>query len=77
MILRPDKNLKNIYDITPEMLKDMGIKAMLIDLDSTTMQSKTGEFSGKTIDWFNQFKKDFYICIVSNNKNKIGKPKKK
>ena len=67
MILRPDKNLKDIYDITPEMLKDMGIKAMLIDLDSTTMQSKTGEFSGKTIDWFNQFKKDFYMCIVSNN----------
>lgn len=69
MILRPDKNLKDIYDITPKMLKDMGIKAMLIDLDSTTMQSKTGEFSGKTIDWFNQFKKDFYMCIVSNNKN--------
>ena len=70
MILRPDKNLKDIYEITPEMLKDMGIHAMLIDLDSTTMQSKTGEFTGKTIDWFNQFKKEFYMCIVSNNKNK-------
>ena len=70
MILRPDKNLKDIYEITPEMLKDMGIHAMLIDLDSTTMQSKTGEFTGKTIDWFNQFKKEFYMCIVQNNKNK-------
>ena len=67
MILRPDKNLKDIYEITPEMLKDMGIHAMLLDLDSTTMQSKTGVFTQETIEWFEKFNKDFYMAIVTNN----------
>ena len=69
MILRPDKNLKNIYEITPDMLHKMGVKAMLVDLDSTTLQSKTGKFTEKTLEWFKQFSKDFYIAIVTNNKN--------
>ena len=69
MILRPNKNLKNIYEITPEMLKDMGIRAMLLDLDSTTMKSKSAEFTQKTLDWFKQFEKDFYMAIVTNNHN--------
>ena len=69
MILRPNKILKNIYEITPEMLKEMGIHAMLLDLDSTVMQSKTGEFTKETLEWFEQFKKDFYLAIVSNNHN--------
>ncbi len=67
MILRPDKNLKDIYEITPEMLKDMGIHAMLLDLDSTTMQSKTGVFTHETLEWFEKFNKDFYMAIVTNN----------
>ena len=67
MILRPNKNLKDIYEITPEMLKEMGIHAMLLDLDSTTMQSKTGVFTKETLEWFEQFKKDFYLAIVTNN----------
>ncbi len=67
MILRPDKNLRDIYEITPQMLHDMGIKAILLDLDSTTMQSKTGVFAKETLEWFEQFKKDFYMAIVTNN----------
>ena len=61
MILRPNKNLKDIYEITPEMMKEMGIHAILLDLDSTTMQSKTGVFTKETLEWFEQFKKDFYM----------------
>lgn len=67
MILRPDKNLKDIYEITPDMLKDMGIHAILLDLDSTTMQSKTGVFTHETLEWFEKFNKDFYMAIVTNN----------
>ena len=69
MILKPDYNLKNIYEITPQMLLDMKVKAMFIDLDSTTMVSKSGEFTKETLEWFEQFKKDFYMAIVTNNKN--------
>lgn len=69
MILRPDKNLKNIFEITPEMLMDMGVKAVFLDLDSTVMVSKSGKFDQKTLDWFETLKKDFYLAIVTNNKN--------
>ena len=69
MIIKPDYNLKNIYEITPKMLLDMGIKAIFLDLDSTIMVSKSGKFTPKTMEWFEKLKKDFYIAIVTNNKN--------
>lgn len=69
MIIKPDYNLKNIYEITPEMLMGMGVKAMFLDLDSTVMVSKLGKFLPETMDWFKKFEKDFYIAIVTNNKN--------
>ena len=62
MIIKPDYNLKNIYEITPKMLLDMGIKAIFLDLDSTIMVSKSGKFTPKTMEWFEKLKKDFYIA---------------
>ena len=35
MFLKPDYNLKDIYEINFEELKSKGIKALLFDLDST------------------------------------------
>ena len=69
MIIKPDYNLKNIYEITPKMLMDMGVKAVFLDLDSTIMVSKSGKFLPETYKWFETLKKDFYIAIVTNNKN--------
>lgn len=69
MILKPDFNLKSIYDINLDKLIQMGIKAILLDLDSTTMVSKSGEFLPETKEWFETLKKDFYIAIITNNKN--------
>ena len=42
MFLKPDYDLKNIYEIDLEDLKNQGIKALLFDLDSTLMGSKRG-----------------------------------
>lgn len=70
MILRPDYNLKNIYEIDFDCLKKQGIKAVLFDLDSTIMVSKSACFSEKTLEWFKTIEKDFYIAIVTNNKNR-------
>lgn len=69
MILRPDYNFKNVYEITPQLLLDMGVKAVFFDLDSTVMVSKSGVFTQKTLDLFEDLQKDFYIAIVTNNKN--------
>ena len=42
MFIKPDYNLKSIYDIDLDKLQQEGVKAMLFDLDSTLMASKSG-----------------------------------
>jgi len=70
MFVKPDYNLKRIYDIDLEDLKSQGIKGMLFDLDSTLMASKSAQYSKEILDWLSVVRKDFFIAVVSNNKNK-------
>lgn len=69
MFLKPDYNLKNIYEIDLEALKLAGIKNLLFDLDSTLMASKSGCYSEKTLEWLKKVRKDFSIAVISNNHN--------
>ena len=69
MFLKPDYDIKNIYDINLEELKSLGIKAILFDLDSTIMASKSGCYSEEMINWLNKVKENFFIAVVSNNRN--------
>ena len=69
MFLKPDYNLKNIYEINLEELKQRGIKNILFDLDSTIMQSKTASYTEKTLEWLKKVRKDFFIAVLSNNHN--------
>lgn len=68
MLLRPDFNLKDIYEIDLELLKEQGIKAIFFDLDSTIMVSKSGEYHDKTEKWLQVIDKEFYIAVITNNK---------
>lgn len=68
MFLKPDFNLKNIYEIDLEQLKNMGIKAIFFDLDSTIMVSKSGEYLEETEKWLEKVDEDFFIAVISNNK---------
>jgi len=67
MFIKPDYNLKNVYEINFEELKSKGIKCIMFDLDSTVMRSKSAVFQPETIEWFNTFINDFEIAIISNN----------
>lgn len=69
MFLKPDYNLKSIYEINLEELKSLGIKAILFDLDSTLMASKSGYYTEETQKWLNNVKENFFIAVISNNKN--------
>lgn len=71
MFLKPDYNLPSIYDINLEELKNKGINALLFDLDSTLMGSKTGCYTEKTLEWLEKVKKDFFVGVVSNNNNPV------
>lgn len=68
LLLNPDYNLKNIYEIDLESLKEQGIKAIFFDLDSTIMVSKSGEYLEKTDNWLKEVDKDFFIAVITNNK---------
>lgn len=67
MFLKPDYNLKNVYEIDFHQLKNEGIKCVMLDLDSTVMVSKSANFLPETIEWFNTFVNDFEVAIISNN----------
>ena len=69
MFLKPDYNLKNIYEIDFTELKKIGITCLMFDLDSTVMVSKSADFLPETVEWFNTFLNDFEVAIISNNKN--------
>lgn len=69
MFIKPDYNLKSIFEINLEELKNRGIKAMLFDLDSTLMASKSATYSTEILEWLDIVRKDFFIAVVSNNKN--------
>ncbi len=71
MRLKPDYEYKNIYEINLDEMKKAGIKAMLFDLDSTLMASKTGFYSEETLKWIELVKKDFFVGVVSNNNNPL------
>ena len=70
MILKPDYNLNSVYDIDFKEIKALGINAVLFDLDSTVMPSKSGEYPDKIVKMFEELKQNFVVAIISNNKNK-------
>lgn len=67
MFLKPDFNLKSIYDIDLELLKCQGIKAIFFDLDSTLMVSKSAEYRDETLEWLQKVDEYFLIAVISNN----------
>ncbi|MBR6127058.1 YqeG family HAD IIIA-type phosphatase [bacterium] len=67
MFIKPDYNLKNVYEIDFNGLKAQGIKCIMLDLDSTIMISKSASFLPETLEWFNTFLNDFEVAIISNN----------
>ena len=68
MIIKPDYNLKCVYDIDLEELQNNGIKVIMFDLDSTIMISKSGSYRPETIEWLKEVKEKFTIAVISNNK---------
>lgn len=68
MLLRPDLNLKSIFEINLNTLKARGIKAIFFDLDSTIMISKSAKYDEKTEKWLKEVDNDFLVVVISNNK---------
>lgn len=68
MLLKPDYNLLSVKDIKIEELEQKEIKAILFDLDSTVMASKSGTFEPWVLEMFDKLSEKFCVAILSNNK---------
>lgn len=60
--------MKNIFQITPESLKEKGIKGIITDLDNTLVEWDRPNATPKLQEWFEAMQKEnIKITIVSNN----------
>jgi HAD superfamily phosphatase (TIGR01668 family) len=65
----PDIFIKDIHQLTPEFLKNFGIKGIIIDLDNTLVAWNQKKVDEKLLNWFKVMKSNgIKLCIVSNNK---------
>lgn len=70
MILKPDYNVESLFDIDFKEIKALGINAILFDLDSTVMPSKSGVYPEEVSNLLAELKQNFVIAIISNNSDK-------
>ena len=64
----PSEFVRSVFHITPEMLIDKGIKAIITDLDNTLVEWDRPDATPKLIEWFASIKAaGIQVTIVSNN----------
>ena len=64
---KPEMYYKSIFDINYDLLKEKGIKVLIIDLDNTIVLVDEDEPNKKVVELFNKLNKDFKVFIASNN----------
>jgi HAD superfamily phosphatase (TIGR01668 family) len=65
--IKPDFNLCSIFELDAQTLEEMGIKAILFDLDSTIVKSKTGQITPEVQQLLFELSKKFKLAVISNN----------
>ena len=65
MILKPDYNVESLFDIDFKEIKALGVNAVLFDLDSTVMPSKSGEYPPRVIELLNSLNQNFVVAIIN------------
>ncbi len=70
----PSDYVKHFYSITPEYLKERGIKAVITDLDNTLVGFDEAHANEVVLNWFKSMNEnDVKVTIVSNgNKTRVS-----
>ncbi|TQR10587.1 YqeG family HAD IIIA-type phosphatase [Psychrobacillus soli] len=64
----PSEFVRSIFHITPDFLKEKGVKAVITDLDNTLVEWDRPNATPKLIEWFAVMKAaGIQVTIVSNN----------
>lgn len=68
--LMPDGIFESFRDITPEMLRGMGIKALLLDIDNTLVTYDDAEPTDEVLAWLKAMEENgIKAAFVSNNES--------
>jgi uncharacterized protein len=64
----PNEHVKTVLEITPERLKEKGIKGIITDLDNTLVAWNQPDATPEIIEWFKIMKNaGIQVTIISNN----------
>ena len=64
----PNEYVKSIFHITPESLKERGVKGIITDLDNTLVEWDRPDATPEIISWLSTMKAaNILVTIVSNN----------
>src|SRR5699024_8596536 len=67
--LVPDEFVQSIYEIDFRELQRRGVKAVIVDLDNTLVESTRPQATPELVSWLDQLRgMGFKVMIVSNNK---------
>lgn len=67
-LMLPDHIFNTFDEITPKFLSDIGIRALLIDIDNTLAPYEQDLPDERIFDWFADMKKNGISCaLISNN----------
>lgn len=70
-IFYPNMYVSALQHIDIDRLKELGIKAIIFDLDNTLVPWNSNNLKPETINWFTKLQQaGFKTCIVSNNSKK-------
>jgi hypothetical protein len=65
----PHYQVETVLDLTPECLRDLGIDALLLDVDCTLKSYKTREAAPEVADWVRRLREaGIGVCLVSNGR---------
>ena len=74
-MLKPNLYLDSILQITPKLLEEIGVCAIILDVDNTIREYGKKEVEYGVLKWVNSIKEaGISIVILSNNLNKSVEP---
>ena len=67
-LFKPQMRIGKMIDLTPEMLRSAGIRAVLLDIDNTMTTHNNPDPAEGVRDWIDRMKSQgFLLMVVSNN----------
>lgn len=74
-MFKPNLFLERVTDITPEMLNEIGVKALLLDVDNTLSTHHGTELTEGLMDWISYMQSSgIPLLVFSNSKDKRVRP---